>query len=139
MVRNGPEAGQTALRGDSGAGLDLDLEHLQEMMDNAVEQIRGAFTRMGEAVGPHGMDADVRGRIAEESRRVIASLQFHDIASQLIAKIRTRAALLELAARARPPDLVDGQSDGLLARVDKVVRHRPVAVEVDRRGDVDLF
>lgn len=116
-------------------GLERDLGRLQALMDAAVERMREAFARIGEAVGG---DA-TRDTVAQDVRQVLTCLQFHDIATQMITNMRSRSALLELAALAVTPGEAAAEHARLLEEAARLTRRCPDDAWSDQGGDVELF
>lgn len=119
-------------------GLGRELESLQRLLDTAVEQLVRSFTSMNEA-----MSADpARERLREQFRgdvdQVITSLQFHDVAAQMISNLRARMELLELAALSAASGPLFDDRSRLLTEALRLSKRRP-DVDCGRRGDVDLF
>ena len=120
-------------------GLERDLCRLQGLMDQAVDQMRDAFGRISARMDARQVpDAD-REAIALEIRRILTSFQFHDIASQMIVNMRSRSALLELAALVAVPGLAADQHARLLEQAAKLARQCPDDNWNDQGGDVELF
>jgi hypothetical protein len=96
-------------------GLERDLGRLQGLMDGAVE------------------------RMAEDVRLVLTCLQFHDIATQMITNMRSRSALLELAALVAVPGEAAAEHARLLEQASQLSRRCPDDSWNDQGGDVELF
>jgi len=120
-------------------GLERDLGRLQGLMDGAVERMRDAFSRIAAEVADDPASAESRGRVAEDVRLVLTCLQFHDIASQMITNMRSRSALLELAALVAVPAESAGQHARLLEEASQLSRRCPDDSWNDQGGDVELF
>lgn len=120
-------------------GLERDLDRLQGLMDGAVEQMRDAFSRIAAVVDSGPVPADARERISGEVRLILSSLQFHDIASQMIANMRSRSALLELAALVAVPAEVADEHARLLNEASRLAESCPDNSWNDQGGDVELF
>lgn len=124
-------AAHAGLRG----GLERDLERLQGLLDAAVEQLRHSLTSMNDAMNADPAGEQLREGVRADVDRVVTSLQFHDLASQMISNMRGRAQLLETAALTAAPGEARSR---LLAEALQLSKRSPDAV-CDRRGDVDLF
>lgn len=120
-------------------GLERDLGRLQGLMDGAVEQMRDAFSRVAAAAEAGSIPPDVRERIATEIRILLTSLQFHDIASQMIANMRSRSALLELAALVAVPGDVADEHARVLGEAARLAVRCPDENSNDQAGDIELF
>jgi hypothetical protein len=120
-------------------GLERDLSRLQGLMDQAVEQMRDAFSRISARVDAGQVPAAERELIGAEIRRILTSFQFHDIASQMIVNMRSRAALLELAALVAMPGQAADEHARLLEQAAQLTRRCPDENWNDQGGDVELF
>lgn len=120
-------------------GLDRDLGRLQGLMDGAVEQMRDAFARVVAVLDAGPVAEETRERIAKEAGRILTCLQFHDIASQMIANMRSRSALLELAALVAVPANAAQEHARLLDQAARLAARCPDDSSNDQGGDVELF
>jgi hypothetical protein len=119
-------------------GLECDLDRLQGMLDAAMEQLRLSFTSMSEAMNSDPAGERLRERFRADVDRVVTCLQFHDIASPMIASMRARAELLEIAAlSAAPRAMVEARSR--LLREALQVSKRHVDANSGGSGDVNPF
>lgn len=119
-------------------GLERDLGRLQALMDAAVERMREAFARIGTAVADGAAVEASRDQVAQDVRQVLTCLQFHDIATQMITNMRSRSALLELAALAVAPGTVVAERERLLKEAARLTQRCPDPWS-DQGGDVELF
>jgi hypothetical protein len=120
-------------------GLERDLGRLQSLMDQAMAQLRDAFEIISVRLDAAGLPVSEHELVMAQVRRVLTGFQFHDIASQMIASMRDRAALLELAALvAAPADTADGHAL-LLARAAHLTQRCPGDSWSEQGGDVELF
>jgi len=120
-------------------GLERDLGRLQGLMDGAVERMRDAFARIAAGVEAGPDDAGARAQVAEDVRLVLTCLQFHDIATQMITNMRSRSALLELAALVAVPGEAAAEHARLLEQASQLSRRCPDDSWNDQGGDVELF
>jgi len=120
-------------------GLERDLARLQGLLDGAVEKVRDAFARVAATVDTGAATAEERHRIGGDVRIIMTSLQFHDIASQMIANMRSRAALLELAALVAAPGEVADEHARLLNEAARLAERCPDDAWSDQGGDIELF
>jgi hypothetical protein len=94
------------------AELDHELAMLQGVLDEAVGGLLGVFSAIA-AEAP-------QGEVGRQARQAVVHLQFHDMATQMIARARLRAA------RLRDPGAAHGEL-------------RALASHADRGGDTELF
>jgi hypothetical protein len=120
-------------------GLERDLGRLQALMDQAMEQLRDAFGRISEQLDAGQVPAPERERMAAQINRILVSFQFHDIASQMMANMRSRAALLELAALVAVPGQAADEHARLLEQAAHLTKRCPDENWNDQGGDVELF
>lgn len=119
-------------------GMERDLERLQGVIDGAVEELTRSFSGMLEASAKETDAGRLREKLGVEARRAITCLQFHDLASQMIANLRGRAELLEMAALAAAPGSLVEERSRLLTDALRLTRSRP-GTDADKSGDVELF
>ncbi len=133
------EAPHTPVHPDLWGGLERDLGRLQGLMDQAVEQLRDAFGKVAAGIEASGLAPEQRELIAGQVRRMTTGLQFHDIASQMLANMRARAALLELAALVAVPGMAADQHARLLEQAARLTGGCPDDNWNVQGGDVELF
>ena len=138
MGYENPSGSEPLNHAELWGGQERDLERLQDLLDGAVEQLRMAFESMDEAAAGGLQGQRLRAQFREDARRVVTCLQFHDIASQMIANMRGRAELLEVAALAAAPGAMVEARSRLLADALHLSKSRP-EVDFDRCGDVNPF
>lgn len=120
-------------------GLERDLGRLQGLLDDAVAQMRETFARVIELLDAGTVPGETNESMAKEVGLILTSLQFHDIASQMIANMRSRSALLELAALAGVPGNPTQEHGRLLDEALRLAGRCPDGNWTDQGGDVELF
>lgn len=133
------EASETPVHPDLWGGLERDLDRLQGLMDQAVEQLRDAFGQMATGIEASGLSPEQRELVDGHVRRMTTCLQFHDIASQMLSNLRSRAALLELAALVAAPGMAADQHARLLEQAARLAGRCPDDNWNVQGGDVELF
>jgi len=119
-----------------------DLERLQRLLDDASESLTGHFYGATDKVrnvlrdADHGEVTEVMHKAMESLAGAITALQFHDMATQLIA--HTQRRLRGCADRIAREAMGDDE-DGLAVVEEVPIRPNPVTQDEMDAGSIDLF